>query len=411
MTTLVRWGLLLVTAAGGSVGWAQSRPATESGAGDTSATGAESKPCWLRVTADRVHLRSRADQNSAAVAVVDRDAVLKGLSSEFGWHRVEPPKDVFSYVSATYIDQLDHEQGVVSVASGRLRVRVGSLVDDVDPARGEVQTLLERGTPVRILGRDGDWLRIEPPDGVCVYVSSRLVEEIDADTAARLQAQAAGQPEAVAAATQPTATQPAAPPNLGGQWGQRLVMIEAAIEAEGHKTPLEQSWPPIVSRLRAVVEQREEPTVARLAQGWIARLERRQADQAALQEARALVERDERAQKQFERELTQIHRARQDHASRMELTVRGELFEDASEDRPTDRPRYELHDPQGGRLLAYLEPAESTEINLAEFVGYYIGVRGKRESREALAVDVISVQEIVVLPRETPSSQPARQTP
>ena len=398
MTTLVRWGLLLVAAAGGSMCWAQSRPAADA----ADASGAEAEPYWLRVTADRVHLRSRADQNSVAVAVLDRDAVLKGLSSEFGWHRVEPPEGVFSYTSAKYVDQLDHERGVVSVQSGRLRVRVGSLVQQVDPSRSEVQTLLTRGTPVRVVGRDGDWLRIEPPEGVYVYVSSRLVEKIDAEMAAMLQAKAADEPVVVAATTQPTATRPAAPPNLSGPWGQRLVMVEAAIEAEGRKSPLEQAWKPVMKRLQPIAAQRTEPTVARLAQRWIARLERRQADQAALREARSLVKRDERAQKQFERELTQIHRARQDHANQMGLAVRGELFEDLAEDRPADQPRYRLHDPQGGRLLAYVEPAESAEIDLAEFVGYYVGVRGKRESRDSLGADVIHVREIVVLPRETP---------
>ena len=46
---------------------------------------------WLRVTAERVNVRSRAALNSRIIGRVNRDDVLEGRGSADGWHQVVPP--------------------------------------------------------------------------------------------------------------------------------------------------------------------------------------------------------------------------------------------------------------------------------------------------------------------------------
>ncbi|MBN2445546.1 MAG: hypothetical protein JXO22_02395, partial [Phycisphaerae bacterium] len=87
---------------------------------------------WLRITGDRVGLRVRPDSNSLLVARLDCDAVLQSVGEQFGWYAVLPPEGVFSLVSTEYVDRRGEHDGVVSLASGNLRVRAGSLVSDVD---------------------------------------------------------------------------------------------------------------------------------------------------------------------------------------------------------------------------------------------------------------------------------------
>ena len=150
-------------------------------------TPAAAETIWLRVTADEVNLRSRPDANSVPVAQVERDTVLRGLGRDaYGWYRVAPPAGVFSYVAKEYVDRRGPIEGIVSVRSGTLRVRVGSLVRELDPLQSEVQVVLERGAAVRIVGEQGEWLRIAPPPGVCVYVSGEQVVMIGEDVAKRL---------------------------------------------------------------------------------------------------------------------------------------------------------------------------------------------------------------------------------
>ncbi|MCK4340184.1 MAG: SH3 domain-containing protein, partial [Phycisphaerae bacterium] len=285
---------------------------------------------WLRVTADRLNVRSQPDANSIVVTRVERDAILRALGSRFGWHRVLPPEGVFSYVSAAHVERQSETEGLVAVRSGTLRVRVGSLVRELDPLKSEVQTLLERGTPVRIVGAQGEWLKIVPPEGVYLYVSDKYVQQVSDEVAARLGAaitttpQPAGitsgepspQPIAVAA------TQPAEGPDLSGPWGRRLVQVETAITAQAARPALEQAWDEPLTHLRPIAAQRAEPLAARLAAAWIVQLEERGADQEALRAAEEVLQRTARERARHERELERIKRLRQRAASQPAFSAR-----------------------------------------------------------------------------------------
>lgn len=165
------------------------------------------QPYFLRVTADHVNLRTRADGNAMIVGQVDRDTVLEGRGVEFGWHRVVPPQGVFSLVSARYVERTGPDRGVVRLRSGKLRVRAGSTVFAYDPLNCPVQTLLPSGAEVRIVGEQDGWLRIVPPQGVFVYITDRYVQRISEAEAVRLRRRSQPPPETQAApATRPQAT-------------------------------------------------------------------------------------------------------------------------------------------------------------------------------------------------------------
>lgn len=133
---------------------------------------------WLRVTAEQVNVRSRADMNARVVTRAPLNSVLHAVGEEGAWYRILPPEGVFSLVSGEYIDR-SGAQPVVKVTVGTLRVRVGSAVVDTDPEKEEVQTRLSNGTPVRIVGEQPNgWLRIAPPDGVYYYISKTYTERI-----------------------------------------------------------------------------------------------------------------------------------------------------------------------------------------------------------------------------------------
>ncbi len=362
-------------------------------------------PYWLVVTSDHVNVRSRPDRNSLPLLRVERDTVLRAEDATFGWHRVHPPRGAFSYVSAQYVDQVSEERGIVSVASGTLRVRVGSQVADVDPLKCEVQARLTRGTEVQIIGRSGDWLKIVPPEGVYAYIHSDYVERISAERAAQLQAAATSQPADAAATT----AEPDAP-DLGGPWGQRLVLAETAIAAESRREPLEQSWTSAIAQLRTIAAQREEPLVARLAEAWIARLEQRVADQEALRVARQIAQRGDRTREQHERELEQVRRVRSD-PTEPDYAARGLVLRSSAPGASTEGPRFRLEDPLTRNTLAYLEfPAESY-LDAEQFLGHYVGVLGAQRHDERLGAAVIRVTRVDVLALPARATQPARQTP
>jgi hypothetical protein len=392
-------------------------PSAPEAAGQATTTQATSET-WLQVTADDVYIRSRADVNSLPVARVPRGTLLRAVGRDaYGWYRIQAPVGVFSYVAAKYVDRRGPDAGIVSVRSGTLRVRVGSLVQDVDPMQTEVQALLEGGTRVQIVGEEGSWLRIAPPAGVYVYVAAQHVRTIADDEAARLQA---AQPPGLRPTSQATSTaaarpaQPAGEPDLSGPWGQRLVAVETAITAETRKPLAEQSWTDAIAGLEPLAAQREDQTVARLAVAWIARLKRRAVEREVVRATEGLRKRTAREQAQYERERLRIERAKE-AATRPALAARGELRRSLALAARDGKRWYRLVDPLTGRMDAYLETAAEAKIDLERFVGQYVGVRGARRSEPALGADVVRAEEIIVLPAAGPAaravSQPTRQTP
>ncbi len=391
----------------------QSRPASD---------GAEQQPAsspaatWLRVTAERVDIRSRPDANSVAVTRVDRDTVLRAVEQDaYGWYRIEPPTGVFSYVSAEHVERQSATDGAVTVRSGSLRVRVGSTLRDVDPMQNEVQMLLPRGAAVRIVGEQGGWLKIAPPEGVSVYVHQEAVTPISAEVAERLRGTSAAEPRAPAsdsrsaAAPAVAATRPAEGPDLSGAWGQRLVLVEAAIEAEGRRPLYEQSWTEPLARLRPIAEQREEPMVARLAEAWSGRIEQRISERDTVRLAEEALRRAERDRALHERESERLAQARQQAASQPAFVARGLLLQSYAVASDGGKRYYKLIDPLTGKLEAYLELGPDAKLDADRFVNQYVGVRGRRSAHPAFGADLVAPDEIVALQRETPASAPARQ--
>ena len=394
----------------------QTTRSTETPREPVTTTRAAPENMWLRVTADEVNLRSRPDANSVPVTRVPNGTILRAAGSDaYGWYRIIPPDDVFSYVSAEYVDRRSATEGIVSVRSGTLRVRVGSLLSELDPLQSEVQALLDRGATMKIVGEQGPWLKIVPPSGVYVYVAGQHVERVSDEVAARWKGAKGPTTRVAVTTTRPAGeraevptTQAAVGPDVSGPWGQRLVLVETAIEAEGRKPLREQQWTEVVARMRPIAAQREEPMIAQLAAAWIATLERRIEEQAAVRDAEDVLERAARDRAQHEREMERIQKARQ-ATTRSAYAARGELLRSYALG-PTDGTRwYKLRDPLTQRIEAYVEVAAGAKVNAEELLGRYVGVRGARRSEPALGADVVKAEEIVVLERERPATQPSRQ--
>lgn len=369
---------------------AQTQPAEQLAAADF----------WVRVTGDRVYLRSRPDTNSTPVGQVDRDFVLRADGREGDWLRCLPPEGVYSLVAAEFIERESETRGKVNVEAGVLRVRVGSTVTNIDPLSADVIARLERGTMVEILGNYGpDWLRIVPPADVRVFVSSQFAEPIDDATAARLRAGGtttvtAGDSGASPATTQPAATQPG---GIGGPWGERLAAVEQRIAGEVGKPLAERDWAPLVADLRPIAEQRESAAAAQRASAWIAQLEKRIAGQKALVEARQIAARQSQGQQRHEQEMQDIERARSEPTTRPGFDARGQLLPTFALEAGEFGLRYKLQDPLSGRVDAYVEFPPQTGIDVSKCLNKYVGVRGTRYLDEKHEVYVIRVEAITVL--------------
>ncbi|MFQ5805484.1 MAG: SH3 domain-containing protein [Phycisphaerae bacterium] len=414
--------LLLTILLAGSAGPATSAQSTTDlvSRQQTASTRPTEAHYWLRVTGDRVNVRSRADVNSRIVGRASRDDVLEAVGSEYGWHRIVPPRGVFSLVFARYIERVGERHGIVKVDT-TLRVRVGSDVQPRDPMRSEVQARLENGTEVKIIGElDGEWLKIVPPEGVYAYISGDYVERISKVVADRLRAAKpfVGSQPSAAVASRPglaveakATTRPAGQPDLTGRWGKRLGWILPAIETEERKPLVKQSWDGVLSHLRPIAAQREESRVAELAAAWIEGIDRRVEEQGLARKAREIARQAERDRARHAWELGKLRQAKDLLEAQPEFDARGVLRPSFVLPAGPYGMRYKLEDPFTHKVQAYVEFPTELGIDVAACLGKYVGVRGEKQSERGVSVSMLRVTLMTVLNPDRPTTPPAREKP
>ena len=119
----------------------------------------------VRVTGDRVSLRSAPSLDSAVLNRAMSGEILKELDRTNNWIAVEAPHYMDAWVAASYISN-----GIVTPE--KLNVRSG-------PNRNyAVLTIVERGTKLKVMDRFNDWIKVTPPKGSRVWISSKYTESI-----------------------------------------------------------------------------------------------------------------------------------------------------------------------------------------------------------------------------------------
>lgn len=362
--------IVLLSLPGSSI--AQDAPAVEPAPATSSAPALPSE-YWLRVKADRVNVRVRPDVTSLIVARVDRDTYVRSTGMEGEWHRIVPPRGVFSLVAAQFVEPQGEHRGVVMVESGTLRVRAASRLVRIDPAMAEVQALLERGDFVEILERDGEWLRIAPPEGVQVYLHRDFCERVTDEAAARIEPQALvrySEDSAPPSVAGEPASRPVDGPDLAGSWGQKLSAAQGAIDAESLKPRLDRDWAPILETLRPIAAQQAEPAVAERAAEWVREVELRIAAQKSMREAADL------AAQQAAEQAERVARETRPASAPQSFDARGMLQPAFDIDPGEFGLRYKLVDPRTKRTTAYVEFPSDLGVNVRPLIGKYVGVSG-----------------------------------
>ncbi len=402
-------------------------------------TTTEQEPFWVRVTGDNVNVRSSADQNSIAVAQVNRGQTLRAVGETGGWLRVLPMPGTFSLVSAEFVTRADGNRGAVRVTEGTLRARVGSTLVEVDPLTSPPHAWLDDGTTVQILGEQGSWYKIVPPEGVFFYIANEFVERVAPDEAARLTAAepssateriglvpvAPASSEPIAdrgassglpstgtlppvAASQGETSRPAEPvvsgdaraeepkiPDLPDTlWGRRLRQTLEAVHSEGDRNVLEQQWEPLLPPLQSIAGQRDEPAVAEEARNTLERIEDLRRTQSEMRRARG---------------LSDPYTGTPSKMKLFEFDAVGVLRPSIRVPASESGLRYELQDPFSRKALAIVEFPPNLGLSVPRLVGKYVGVRGQKFTITSPTATIIRVDNYTVLAPEQPETP--RETP
>lgn len=159
------------------------------------------------VTRNTVEIRSGAGLAFYEVGQLDKNQVVKVEEVLFNntWYKIQVPPGIYSYISKAFVDaQGDGTTGVIN--SNETEVLAASLRGPGVSYR--VQTLLGRGTQVKIVEEEGSYYKVAPPAGAYVFIPAGTLRVA---TAADM-VPAPEQPEAEEPTEQPEAEEPAETP-------------------------------------------------------------------------------------------------------------------------------------------------------------------------------------------------------
>ncbi len=179
------------------------------------------------VNTDGTLLRSGPSENDYATKRLTKGDQLTVVGMRFEWLKVTPPPGSFCLVPQALITK--RGDGTVGrVTLNAATVRVGS---ELTPSKHKVPMRLEVGTDVKIVGEVDEFYKIEPPEGIFLYVDKRFVDPI-------LNAPARN---ATPAPTGPTAVVPTTPDNTSTAGTTGTTTVEPPAPGPVASTPQQQS--------------------------------------------------------------------------------------------------------------------------------------------------------------------------
>ena len=306
------------------------------------------------------------------------------------WLKIRAAAGCFSIVHANLIEP--DADGRTGQAKDVAMVRASGVLSD--PNRITVwQDSLAAGEKVNILGKLGDYYKIDPPRPVVFYIRAAAVAPDKALGAGR----PAGQDTAPdAATTEPKATPvpPVAPPSMEEQV-KALEELEKAFKAEFAKPLDERNFDAMLARYVALVVSADSP-VALYRNHRIRFLTFAIVRRAEHQKVAQLVKQALNVQKEIEIKRTGqvLERTR---AVIKTYDAIGVLSTSALFSGRTAGPkRYLLRDAKTRNLVAYVQPANAS-VDVESYLGKFVGVYGDKRRNYKLGADIVIAQQVTDL--------------
>ncbi len=121
---------------------------------------------------DNVYVRSGPSDVYYATTKLTKGAKVTAVATRSDWLKILPPEGSYSYVAKAYVEK--RGDGTVGrVTKADLNVRAGSILNGL---KTTVQTSLEQGEDVKIVGEQDEYFKIAPPAGAYLYIKKSFVD-------------------------------------------------------------------------------------------------------------------------------------------------------------------------------------------------------------------------------------------
>ncbi|MGA2440944.1 MAG: SH3 domain-containing protein [Tepidisphaeraceae bacterium] len=123
------------------------------------------------INVDSVYVRSGPGEGYYPTQELSKGAAVTVVGIKFDWLKILPPDGSFSYVNAAFVDH-PGDIAIGKINRNNVNVRAGSLTNAM---KTTVQTHLDAGAQVEIIGKEEEFLKIKPPAGAYLYVKKDFV--------------------------------------------------------------------------------------------------------------------------------------------------------------------------------------------------------------------------------------------
>jgi hypothetical protein len=342
-----------------------------------------------QITGNDVWVRSGPGMNFYQCARFYQNEVVEVLGEQAGWSRIIPPKDASCWVAMQYVavSMLDPHSGIVT-GDG---VGAYAASDTVAPLHStEKLALLRRGDKVNLLGQEKEgYLKIMPPRGSSLWVSSKYVQQITrpADAAGSRSGQA--QPGLAAA------TGPAAEPTAEAQRLKDFAGLQDKFNGERAKPLAEQDYTAIK---RSLTDLANDTSAGKAAQYARRLLEQVANCELAKQTAGELDQQDKLLKTARERIDKAHEKLISENPNMGRFCVIGKLETSTIFSGGTQAKRFRVTD-DAGKTLCYAEAiGAAAGTDLTGFVGQKVGLVGTIKPYPAISGALAEFTEIVKLP-------------
>ncbi len=345
-------------------------------------------PYTAVVAGQDVYVRSGPGSAYYPCAKLSYPTRVRVVGLRGGWAEVLPPRVCFSLIAKSYV----RAEGVSGTVTGtNVRVRAGS---SVEPQRmDEIQTHLNVGDKVTILGEQADYYKIVPPAGVRLWVATEFIRTGEGllTTLPTQSGAEIGEGGAVP------------PPPTGGPAKERAEFEAAdqALKKEYEKPREQRNLPALLERYKALSLSPGSPYAAYV-QMRVEFLQDEVELAKDIQEAERILREAETTRGEMAAERQKIRTEMPTVMPRKVYAAEGVLHPSTVFTGGATGPkRYVVGNAERTLVYAYLE-STSDLVDLSKYVGQYVGVVGAPRYDEKSGMYVIEVEQL------TPLRQPGR---
>lgn len=163
-------------------------------------------PYVAQIIGQNVNTRAGAGVNHYRCGRLSEPATVVVVDEQFGFAKIRPPKDSFSWVAIQYVDKKDETSGEINASN--VRIWAGSpYVSAIHSSSSQVE--LNKGDKVTFTGKpEGDYYKILPPEGAYLWINAAYLKYLGplskfTPEGAQLNTQPAAAPVAAPAQTAP----------------------------------------------------------------------------------------------------------------------------------------------------------------------------------------------------------------